>query len=285
MFQLTTWNVLHRIHAVNWHEAPVGLFPDERVRIAGITDFIATHLLTSDTAAVCLQEVSGDQLDHLRKTLGEDRATIVTHEYPRVPKLREPVDEPPLTNEKEFLVTLVPRASRREVRVVEEATFDSDPGKGFLAVSLGGNELMVINTHVSAGGRRDKQLARLVRTAAKHSRVALLGDWNTEHALLAATLNALAEPNGIKPGGGAGARAGAGAAGAAAAGAGAGAGAAFTVTDLSHQPVTRVGSDAKPGHTIDHVVAKSPLQVEPGTVRDAAGLSDHQPVTARVFAK
>ena len=102
--QPTTWNVLHRIHAVNWNERPVMLFPDERVRIAGITDFIATRLLPISTA-VCLQEVSGDQLASLRRMLA-DQAEIVTHEYPRLPKLRQ-AGPAPIEDAKEYLVTLV----------------------------------------------------------------------------------------------------------------------------------------------------------------------------------
>jgi endonuclease/exonuclease/phosphatase family metal-dependent hydrolase len=251
MFQLTTWNVLHRIHAVNWNEAPVVKFPDERVRIAGITDFIATHLFPISTA-IALQEVSGDQLASVRAAF-EAKATILTHEYPRLPKLKQPSATTPLSNLKEYLVTIVPHP--RSTRVIESETYESDPGKGFLSTLID-DKLLVINTHVSAGGRRDKQLARLVRATSNHSAVATLGDFNTEHDLLHATLLTLAEAHSIMGG--------------------------FTLTDLSAQPVTRVGSPGKSGHTIDHVISKHPLTIEPGTVIDAGGLSDHQPVTARI---
>jgi hypothetical protein len=255
MFQLTTWNVLHRIHAVNWSEAPVTQFPDERVRIAGITDFIATHLLPISTA-IGLQEVSGDQLTSLRAVFTPDKATILTHEYPRLPKLKQPspTTGSPLSDLKEYLVTIVPHP--RAAKKIESETYDSDPGKGFLAVSVD-DALTVINTHVSSGNRRDKQLARLVRAAESDTSVALLGDFNTEHDLLRATLITLSFGHSIMGG--------------------------FTLTDLSAQPVTRIGSPGKSaGHTIDHVISKHPLTIEPGTVIDAGGLSDHQPVTARI---
>lgn len=251
IYQLTTWNVLHRIHAVNWNEAPLAKFPDERVRIASITNFIATHLAPISTA-IGLQEVSGDQLASLREAF-TSQATILAHEYPRLPRLRQPSPTTPLSDAKEYLVTIVPHP--HAAKLIESETYDSDPGKGFLSTLID-DALLVINTHVSAGGRRDKQLARLVRAASNRSATALLGDFNTERDLLCATLLSLAEAHAIEGG--------------------------FALTDLRAQPVTRIGSPPSSGHTIDHVVSRHPLVIEPGNVIDAGGLSDHQPVTARV---
>ena len=114
---------------------------------------------------------------------------------------------------------------------------------------------VVINTHVSAGNRREKQLARLVRAAEPHERVAVLGDFNAEHAVLMDLLAELSTAHGMG---------------------------AFAITDSSGQLASRTGEPPKVGHTIDHVIVKTPSKVEAGTVIDVEGLSDHNPVTARV---
>ena len=79
--RVATWNVLHRIHAVNWREPVVVLQPDEPARIAEIT----RRIVALDADVVCLQEVSGDQLAAL--VLALPAATILSHRYPRVPRL------------------------------------------------------------------------------------------------------------------------------------------------------------------------------------------------------
>lgn len=173
--RLTTWNVLHRIHAVNWREAPVEAFPDERERIAAITEVVSKLLETSDV--VCLQEVSGDQLGSLRREL-RARATIFDHTYPRLPKLRVVDTSAPLANPTEHLVTL----THRHATLLESETFPSDPGKGLLALRV--SEWAIVNTHVSSGSRASDQLRRLTSLAASHDHAALLGDFNAERDVL-----------------------------------------------------------------------------------------------------
>ena len=84
--RVTTWNVLHRVHASNWGEPAVKAFPDERVRAAAIAAKVERWLRDED-AVVCLQEVSGDLLATLRAARWGS-VGLHDHRYPRVPRVR-----------------------------------------------------------------------------------------------------------------------------------------------------------------------------------------------------
>ena len=164
-----TWNVLHRVHAVNFSEPTLARWPDERARAGSIADFIAA----SDADVVCLQEVSGDQLAMLRDT---ERGELFASKYPRVPSYRKH-EAARLREPAEYLVTSVRGAG---ARLVAEHAFPTDGGKGLQCVELANGD-RVINTHVSYGERRPAQLARIaavVREAA--GRVVVCGDFNAE---------------------------------------------------------------------------------------------------------
>ncbi len=239
--RVVTWNVLHRVHAVNWNETPAFACPDERVRIAAISEKVARWLAT-DVDAVCLQEVSGDQLASLRSAVG-DGAVVLEHTYPRLPRLRDG-GAPVLVDATEHLVvaTKVAGARRHEAR-----TFDSDPGKGLLAVDVG-DGVVVVDTHVSFGERRAAQLevvARVARAAAGGAIV--LGDFNARADVVRSAL-----------------------------------GGDVVISDLAGSRPTRVPTAEHPaGQTIDHVVVFGGA-IASSTVLDGGGLSDHEPVLADV---
>jgi Endonuclease/Exonuclease/phosphatase family len=238
--RVVTWNVLHRVHAVNWKEAPVGLFPDERVRTAAIARRVASWL-GSGASAVCLQEVSGDQLKALRDAVGAD-AAVLTHRYPRLPRIRGE-GGPVLDDATEYLVTIVAGAAGTLPEPLG-VTFDSDPGKGLLAVELG-NGVCLVDTHVSAGPRRDAQLARLLVATADAARGAVIvGDYNAPAEVVQAAL-----------------------------------GPSFVLSDVRGQRPTRIGTDEHEGRIIDHVAVRGGRIAEV-TVLDPETLSDHAPVSA-----
>ncbi|HEY3445388.1 MAG TPA: endonuclease/exonuclease/phosphatase family protein [Myxococcales bacterium] len=237
--RLTTWNVLHRVHAVNWGEDAVEAFPDEAVRIARIGEAVR-RWLASGTSVVCLQEVSGDQLACLRACVGPGVA-VLEHCYPRVPERRRP-GPALLADSTEHLVAL---SAVPDARAIESQTFPSDPGKGFLAVAVGGAR--VIGTHVSFGSHRQQQLAALAAAArAGSGQAVLLGDFNAEADVVRAGL-----------------------------------GEGFALADLADQPCTRVATRSSEAHTIDHVAVHRG-QIVSARVLDGEGLSDHNPVHAVV---
>ncbi len=177
--RIATWNLLHRIHAVNWSEQAVARYKLEPVRIAAITLRVARL----DADAICLQEVSGDQLAALRGKL-PIAAQIVTMPYPRVPALRDG-GRSPLADPTEHLVTVIARAPA--AAIVEAAAFDDDPGKGFLAVDLPG--LRLINLHVTHGEAGAGQLARVGAVArAAPGAAVICGDFNADRAAVEAAL-------------------------------------------------------------------------------------------------
>lgn len=235
------------MHAVNWKEAPAASFPDERMRIAAITALVARWLEATETDVVCLQEVSGDQLASLRSGVAGAGVQVFDHLYPRVPRVRGARDGDPLVldDPTEHLVTLVsPRAAATSsaIRRVDSCTFDSDPGKGFLAVDIDG--VRVLDTHVSFGPRMAAQLTAL--GAAASSRTIVLGDFNALATMVRVGL-----------------------------------GDAFVITDLTGQPPTRIPTSENPGWTIDHVAVVGGT-IEAATVLEHGGLSDHAPVCAHV---
>lgn len=238
---MTTWNVLHRIHAMNWDEAPVAAFPDERVRNAAIAETVARWLVEG-TDVVCLQEVSGDQLARLRDAVAAE-VRIFEHRYPRVPRLRLGGSTKVLDDPSEHLVVLV-RSLPAHLR--EAYTFASDPGKGFLAVDVG-DDLVVVDTHVSWGPRAGAQLATLKAAAlAARPAAVVTGDFNAPFDDVAAAL-----------------------------------GPHFLGTEALEP--TRLPSSGEGGSTIDHVLARG-ASLARSSVLDGGGLSDHRPVTAELVA-
>lgn len=171
---VVSWNVLHRIHAVNWSEPAIRQWTDERTRISSIADFIAA----TKADVICLQEVSGDQLAMLRDI--ENGELFVTR-YPRVPTFREPTTEA-MRDPAEYLVIIVRGTGARLVRA---EAFPTDGGKGFQRVELA-NLTTVINAHVSYGEKRIAQLARLAVEARQAPGLAVVcGDLNADRATCA----------------------------------------------------------------------------------------------------
>lgn len=236
--RVTTWNVLHRVHAMNWEPGSVAAFPDERVRNVAVAEAVAGWL-AAGTDVVCLQEVSGDQLARLREAVGA-RAKVFVHAYPRVPRLRRAAPAP-LEDPTEQLVVL---ARGGGACLYAERTFDADPGKGLLAVDLGGG-VLVVDTHVSWGPRAAAQLPLLAEAASGQARVAIVtGDFNAPGDVVQRGL-----------------------------------GAAFARADVVGP--TRLGGTGQGGDVIDHVFVRG-ARVLSAEVLDEGGLSDHRPVTAEL---
>ncbi len=174
---VVSWNVLHRIHAVNWSEPAIAQWTDERARLGSIADFISA----TNADVVCLQEVSGDQLVMLRDV---EEGELFATKYSRVPSFRKPTTET-LRDAGEYLVTIVRDTGARLVRA---EVFPTDAGKGFQRVELA-NQTTAINTHVSFGDKRPAQLARLAVEARQAPGLAVVcGDFNADRATCAAEL-------------------------------------------------------------------------------------------------
>jgi endonuclease/exonuclease/phosphatase (EEP) superfamily protein YafD len=171
--RVATWNVLHRIHAENWGDAP-SLRPfDEGARIAEI----AARVARLDADAICLQEVSGDQLALLRGP------GVFEFRYPRVPKMRHGPPKCGLADPGEHLVLI----ARGGGELAGAEAFPDDAGKGFLAVRTGG--ALVVCTHVTWGDKGPGQLARLAAFVRERPGPALIaGDFNAEAAAVQAAL-------------------------------------------------------------------------------------------------
>ncbi|MDB4940809.1 MAG: Endonuclease/exonuclease/phosphatase [Labilithrix sp.] len=181
--RVVTWNVLHRVHAENWEEPCARQFPDEAVRIAGITSRVV-GFLAAGVDAVCLQEVSGDQLASLRAALPAG-ADLFEHQYPRLPRLRRTPCGTTLTDANEHLVTIARTAGAAKVG---SRTFDKDPGKGLLVVELAAG-IHLVCTHLSYGGRKGVQLAEIAAAAERASVAAIVvGDTNAPAAAVHAAL-------------------------------------------------------------------------------------------------
>ena len=241
---VVTWNVLHRIHAVNWDEPAIRAWPDERARMASI----AAHVAALGADVVCLQEVSGDQLAVLRDVVDGE---ILAAAHPRVPAYRQRFEAPVLRAPAEHLVVIVRGQGARQVAA---ATFAEDPGKGYLAVALA-DGTHVITTHVTHGAPHAAQCAvlaaqgaALAARAAGPAPVIVCGDFNADRIVCAARLGpalvAAAPPPASRP----------------------------------TRP--RTAPSAK-SQDIDHVFVRGAVPGEVA-VLDGEGRSDHNPVGARV---
>lgn len=179
--RLLTWNVLHRVHGVNWAEPCLERFPDEAVRTGRIAARVA-RWLDDGVDVICLQEVSGDQLAAVRRLA---RAEVFVQRAPRLPRFRVE-GQAPLGDASENLVTLVAHAG---ARLREGRAYAEDAGKGLLAVEVTPRHL-VVNTHVTHGAPGLTQLA-LVRALAEASPgAAVLGDFNAPVEVVGRALGA-----------------------------------------------------------------------------------------------
>lgn len=167
---IVTWNVLHRIHAVNWDEGVLAQHQDEHARIAAIAEWIGR----CDADVVCLQEVSGDQLAAVR-----DVGTVFATRYPRVPTYYRRTEPTTLGDPAEYLVTIT---RGRESRYVRGEAFVSDAGKGFQIVEVGG--MLVIDAHVSFGDRNAAQCAAILEAVGEAPGV-ICGDFNADRDVCA----------------------------------------------------------------------------------------------------
>lgn len=240
--RVTTWNVLHRVHALNWREPTIEAFPDERARAFAVAERVG-RWLEDEEAVVALQEVSGDLLARLRSTVRglAFEVRVHDHSYPRVPRARRE-GHVGLEDVHEHLVVLT--RARSDPRSAH--TFESDPGKGLLCAMLEG-DVAVIDTHLSAGDRRAAQLATLRAAAMEAAGGAIvLGDFNALADVVWAGL-----------------------------------GEGFVVSRPSGKRTSRPGAPPHPGATIDHVVVRGGAIVS-AEVLDGGKLSDHDPVTAVV---
>ncbi len=170
---ITTWNVLHHVHAVNWGELLPAL--DEPARIEAIARRVQELLRFS--FAVCLQEVSGDQLRALQA------AHVCSFALPRVPHPRK--GSSALGDPTEHLVVV---SSLVPGQVVEQRAFATDPGKGFVAVQLDSG-VVIISTHISYGERAAAQLAELAGWVRAQARpIVIGGDFNADRPSVMAAL-------------------------------------------------------------------------------------------------
>ncbi|WP_330184199.1 endonuclease/exonuclease/phosphatase family protein [Nocardia sp. NBC_01503] len=173
MITVATWNVLHRVHADNWDSSFAGRWPEDKVRIEGVTSVVAGR----SEQVIALQEVSGDQLASLREALPGREFHVLR--YPRVPRPRRVASM--LQDRTEHLVLIVAGAGRN----FAAGAFASDPGKGYLAVLVDG--VLIVATHVTGDDRRGGQFARLAELTAGGP-VVLLGDFNAPAAEVVAAL-------------------------------------------------------------------------------------------------
>jgi endonuclease/exonuclease/phosphatase family metal-dependent hydrolase len=173
--RLITWNVLHRIHAVNWDEPVIAKHPDEHARIAAIAAWIAERIERCDADVICLQEVGHDQLVAL-----EDLGAVCAMRYPRVPKYSRRSEPATLTDPGEHLVIL----ARGKPVLASSGAFASDPGKGFLIADVDG--VLVATTHVTHR-RHAEQCPRILEELGDAAAI-ICGDFNADRATCAECL-------------------------------------------------------------------------------------------------
>ncbi len=177
---VVSWNVLHRIHAVNWSEPVIDAWPIETMRCEAVAAWISR--CAADV--ICLQEVSGDQLIALRSS-ERGRGDVLATAYPRVPTYRRGPEPSPLVDPTEFLVTIVRGGAGR---VVAASAFPTDGGKGFQRVELALGAT-VIGAHVTYGDASAAQCARLAAEAGAADGLAVVcGDFNADRETCARQL-------------------------------------------------------------------------------------------------
>jgi len=235
---VATWNVLHWVHAKNHGEVPAWL-PNEARRARAVVD----RICAIDVNVWCLQEVSGNTLSLIRKRFPP--GMVHWHQFPRIPRLRNGLQETCVEIGAEYLVTIAQGFK------VNATHFHGEEGKGYLAVELavGG---FVLNTHVSfEPDKRNDQLTQLEHEASPHrGRAVLCGDFNCEIGDVLAGLSAAWKPT------------------------------RRASADMYSRPASRGGG----GQNIDHILYDSPGTCT-AEILDAEGLSDHNIVVSKPFSQ
>ncbi|ATB41955.1 endonuclease [Cystobacter fuscus] len=237
--KVLTWNVLHRVHAENHGEPAIHRWRDELERVRRVVDLVSKALRVDGFEAVLLQEVSGDVLESLRGHL--PMWAVLNHPYPRVPRQKRP--GAPMRDLREHLVVIAPEGST----VFRARTFEGDPGKGVLAVTVPSG-LVVASTHVSWGPKGEAQLAALRELFhASSAPVCIGGDFNAEREVLVRAFGADVVVGALPP----------------------------------DSPRTRPAEGGTGGADIDHLLVHG-AELSDLRVLDHHGLSDHRPVAAAV---
>eukprot|EP01012_Entosiphon_sulcatum_P067131 TRINITY_DN96670_c0_g1_i1.p1 TRINITY_DN96670_c0_g1~~TRINITY_DN96670_c0_g1_i1.p1 ORF type:complete len:280 (+),score=43.91 TRINITY_DN96670_c0_g1_i1:35-874(+) len=153
-FRITTWNVLHRVHAEKDPELchmTLDRYPKEVKRIADIVTLVEDQFVQG-SRVVCLQEVSGELLSALRERLGK-RVTIFDHQHQRIPEQPEDTTKQAILKDPtEYLVVLTDFPA---AEAVTAHPFTNN--KGVLGVRVQSN-LCVYNVHASPKRAGEKQI-------------------------------------------------------------------------------------------------------------------------------
>lgn len=177
-----TWNVLHRVHAENYNEPTVTVWPDESARVKAIAALVLKAVTADACDLVLLQEVSGDVLAELRRRL-PSTLKICSHQVPRHPTFKRP-SQTVLLDASEHVVVIGPTS----LTPVRAQTAVDDSGKGLLAVQVT-EGLFAISTHVSWGEKGVGQLQVLQALLQTLTGTVIIGgDFNTERTTVSAQL-------------------------------------------------------------------------------------------------
>lgn len=169
-----TWNVLHRVHAENYSEPMVALWPDETARVKAISALVLKAITEDACDVVLLQEVSGDVLNEVRHRLPSSMG-VSSHQVPRVPAFKRP-SRTMMVDASEHVVVIAD-AGLTSLRAV---TAQDDAGKGSIAAQLR-RGVIAVSTHVSWGTKGTAQLTTLRELMAELPGTVLIGgDFNAE---------------------------------------------------------------------------------------------------------
>eukprot|EP00996_Jenningsia_fusiforme_P002330 NODE_3161_length_1034_cov_46.881218_g2905_i0.p1 GENE.NODE_3161_length_1034_cov_46.881218_g2905_i0~~NODE_3161_length_1034_cov_46.881218_g2905_i0.p1 ORF type:complete len:277 (+),score=44.85 NODE_3161_length_1034_cov_46.881218_g2905_i0:57-887(+) len=144
---IASWDVTHRLRALSNPSGNLNLlkrYESESLRVSGVSQFVSS-LLEKDSRVICLQEVSGEQLDDLRKSLGS-RVSIFDFNLS--------ASEASSRDRAEYLVTLTDLPSAQPAAAF---SFPGHPRKGVLAVKVKSN-LIVCNVLCNSNEANKKQI-------------------------------------------------------------------------------------------------------------------------------
>ncbi len=179
-----TWNVLHRVHAENYREPAVTLWPDEAERVEAVARFVLEAILKHECQLVLMQEVSGDVLTAIRAQL-PSAMTALSHQVPRMPKLKNR-GLTSLTDPSEHVAVIGPAT----MTMLRGQTAPNDSGKGLVAVQAD-EGLVAISMHVSWGSKSAGQLQVLQALMNElPGEVVVGGDFNAERTEVLSGLGA-----------------------------------------------------------------------------------------------
>lgn len=179
--KIFTWNVLHRYHEEKYNPQSdvLSKYPNENHRIVKQIDTLKNIFDKENEIIGCLQEVSGDLLNAIKKEFTID-FIIFEFEHNRIPtrQNKSSIKSDPYIKPNEFLVTII--SKNLDYKKFSNIQLEVK-GKGILVVET--SNIIILNVHLPPKRLLKNSVDQIFRNLlyVKNKFIVVLGDFNRNY--------------------------------------------------------------------------------------------------------